>query len=38
MAYLPPVYGLYTATLPPIIYTFFGTSRHLAIGPAALVH
>lgn len=34
---LPPVFGLYTATLPPIFYTLFGTSRHLSVGPAALI-
>lgn len=34
---LPPIMGLYTGTMPPIIYSFFGTSKHLAVGPAALV-
>jgi MFS superfamily sulfate permease-like transporter len=37
MATLPPICGLYTATLPPIIYAFFGTSKHLAVGPVALI-
>lgn len=37
LATLPPIYGLYTATLPPILYAFFGTSKHLAVGPVALV-
>lgn len=37
MSTLPPVWGLYAATLPPIIYALFGTSRQLSVGPAALV-
>ncbi|MEO1449020.1 MAG: solute carrier family 26 protein [Bacteroidota bacterium] len=34
---LPPIYGLYTATLPLIIYAIMGSSRHLAVGPMAIV-
>eukprot|EP01132_Coremiostelium_polycephalum_P007987 gene7987-9828_t len=37
LAGLPPIYGLYTAFIPPLIYTFFGSSRHLAVGPLALM-
>lgn len=36
LAGLPPIYGLYAATLPLIIYAFFGTSRQLAVGPVAM--
>lgn len=37
LAHLPPVYGLYTALIPGIVYTFFGTSAQLSMGPEALV-
>lgn len=37
LAGLPPVYGLYAATLPLIAYALFGTSRQLAVGPVAIV-
>jgi hypothetical protein len=33
LAGLPPIYGLYTAWMPLIVYTLLGTSRQLAIGP-----
>jgi len=36
IAGLPPIYGLYTAMIPQIIYAFFGTSRQLAVGPSAM--
>jgi len=36
VAGLPPVYGLYASTLPAIVYAWFGTSRHLSVGPGAL--
>lgn len=36
LAGLPPVMGLYAATVPLVVYALFGTSRQLAIGPAAL--
>ncbi|KAJ1727493.1 hypothetical protein LPJ61_004540, partial [Coemansia biformis] len=34
---LPPVYGLYTALVPALAYGMLGTSRHLSMGPEALV-
>ena len=36
LAGLPPIHGLYAATLPLIIYAIFGTSRQLAVGPVAI--
>lgn len=36
IAGLPPVYGLYASTLPAAVYAWFGTSRHLSVGPGAL--
>ncbi len=36
LAGLPPVMGLYAATLPLIVYALLGTSRHLAVGPVAM--
>ena len=36
IAGLPPQYGLYTALIPQLIYALLGTSRQLAIGPAAM--
>ncbi|WP_026702783.1 SulP family inorganic anion transporter [Salibacterium aidingense] len=36
LAGLPPVMGLYTATIPLIIYALFGSSRQLAVGPVAM--
>ena len=36
IAGLPPIYGLYTALIPQLVYVFLGTSRQLAIGPAAM--
>ncbi len=37
IAGLPPIYGLYAATIPLVIYALFGTSRQLAVGPVAMV-
>ena len=37
VANLDPVYGLYCATIPLIVYSFFGTSRQLSMGPVAIV-
>ena len=36
IAGLPPVYGLYAALFPQIVYAFMGTSRQLAVGPVAM--
>jgi len=36
IAGLPPIYGLYTALIPQIVYAVFGTSRQLAVGPVAM--
>ena len=37
LAGLPPIYGLYAATIPILIYALFGTSRQLAVGPTAIM-
>lgn len=37
IAGLPAVYGLYASIIPLIIYSIFGTSRQLAVGPVAMV-
>ena len=36
IAGLPPVYGLYAALVPQVVYAVLGTSRQLAVGPVAL--
>lgn len=30
---LNPVYGLFTAIIPPVVYSFFGSSDHVVTGP-----
>jgi sulfate permease, SulP family len=37
LAGLPPQVGLYAAVVPLLVYALVGTSRHLAVGPVALV-
>lgn len=36
IAGLPPVYGLYAALFPQVVYAFLGTSRQLSVGPVAM--
>lgn len=36
LAGIPPIYGLYGAFIPLLLYAVFGASRHLAIGPVAI--
>jgi sulfate permease, SulP family len=36
IAGLPPVFGLYAALIPQVIYGLFGTSRQLSVGPVAM--
>ena len=36
IAGLPPIYGLYTALIPQLVYAIFGTARQVAIGPVAM--
>ncbi|WP_299063460.1 SulP family inorganic anion transporter [uncultured Polaribacter sp.] len=36
IAGLPPIYGLYSALFPQIMYAIFGSSRQVAIGPVAM--
>lgn len=37
LAGLSPIYGLYASTVPIILYSIFGTSRQMAVGPVAVV-
>ncbi len=37
IAGLPPIYGLYAALVPLIVYALLGTSGQLAVGPVAMV-
>lgn len=36
IAGLPPVYGLYAAIIPGVVYALLGTSRQLSVGPVAI--
>lgn len=36
IAGMPPIYGLYAALVPPLIYALTGTSRQLGVGPVAM--
>ncbi len=33
---MPPIYGLYAALVPPLVYALMGTSRQLGVGPVAM--
>ena len=37
LAGMPPIYGLYAALLPMLIYAVFGSSRQLSVGPVAVM-
>ena len=37
IAGLPPIYGLYAAFIPQIVYSFLGTSRQLSVAPVAMI-
>ncbi len=37
LAGVAPIHGLYAVTLPLVVYALFGSSRHLAVGPVAMV-
>lgn len=37
LAGLDPIYGLYSSTIPLIVYPMFGTSHEMAIGPVAII-
>ncbi|KAL4559972.1 hypothetical protein LXL04_032120 [Taraxacum kok-saghyz] len=36
LANLPPVIGLYSSFVPPLIYAVLGSSKHLAVGPVSI--
>ncbi|CAA0382590.1 unnamed protein product [Arabidopsis thaliana] len=36
LANLPPIVGLYSSFVPPLIYAVLGSSRHLAVGPVSI--
>ncbi|MDA8595866.1 solute carrier family 26 protein [Flavobacteriaceae bacterium] len=36
IAGIPPIYGLYTALVPPLIYAIFGSARQISPGPVAM--
>lgn len=36
IAGLPPVFGLYAALMPQVVYAIMGTSRQLSVGPVAM--
>ncbi|KAK9091650.1 hypothetical protein Sjap_024827 [Stephania japonica] len=36
LASLPPIVGLYSSFVPPLVYAALGSSRHLAVGPVSI--
>ncbi|KAJ0440770.1 putative SLC26A/SulP transporter, STAS domain, sulfate anion transporter, STAS domain superfamily [Helianthus annuus] len=36
LASLPPIIGLYSSFVPPLIYSVLGSSKHLAVGPVSI--
>ncbi|XP_042500761.1 probable sulfate transporter 3.3 [Macadamia integrifolia] len=36
LANLPPIIGLYSSFVPPLVYALFGSSRDLAVGPVSI--
>ncbi|KAK4854158.1 hypothetical protein QYF36_019823 [Acer negundo] len=36
LAHLPPIIGLYSSFVPPLIYSVLGSSRHMGIGPVSI--
>ncbi|XP_041002139.1 probable sulfate transporter 3.4 isoform X2 [Juglans microcarpa x Juglans regia] len=36
LANLPPIVGLYSSFVPPLIYAILGSSRHLGVGPVSI--
>ncbi|KAI3985416.1 hypothetical protein MKX01_033730 [Papaver californicum] len=36
LANLPPILGLYSSFVPPLLYAIPGSSRHLAVGPVSI--
>ncbi|CAN0858544.1 Probable sulfate transporter 3.4 [Linum grandiflorum] len=36
LAKLPPIIGLYSSFVPPLIYSALGSSKHLAVGPVSI--
>ena len=37
IAGMPPIYGLYAAFIPQVVYALFGSSRQLSVAPSAMV-
>ncbi|OMO54137.1 sulfate anion transporter [Corchorus capsularis] len=36
LANLPPIVGLYSSFVPPLVYSVLGSSKHLAVGPVSI--
>nr|XP_007135701.1 hypothetical protein PHAVU_010G151000g [Phaseolus vulgaris]ESW07695.1 hypothetical protein PHAVU_010G151000g [Phaseolus vulgaris] len=36
LANLPPIIGLYSSFVPPLIYSLLGSSRHIGVGPVSI--